>query len=186
MPAMANNPSVKARQRRRPAIGASQVCSTTVGIGEGGVGSGNALGAEGIEKGGVVAAQLDVLETRAVAQSVHGEIENVIGVGIRQVQFEDVQLSIDGFDQADVLGQFVQQGNSAKGGAIDAVVELEVEVTAAAKDGLGAVGEFGFVEPSADDSLVCVEFPTQKAMASASGVCALEAVLPFASVRLLV
>jgi hypothetical protein len=36
MPAMANNPSVKARQRCRPAIGASQVCSTTVGIGEGG------------------------------------------------------------------------------------------------------------------------------------------------------
>jgi hypothetical protein len=34
--------------------------------------------------------------------------------------------------------------------------------------------------------LVCVEFLTQKAMASASGVCALEAVLPFASVRLLV
>jgi hypothetical protein len=51
----------------------------------GGGGIGNALSAEGIEKGGVVAAQLDVLETRAVAQSVHGEVEDVIGVGIRQV-----------------------------------------------------------------------------------------------------
>jgi hypothetical protein len=97
-----------------------------------------------------------------------------------------VQLSIDRFDQSDVLGQFVQQGNSAEGGAIDAVVEFEVEVTAAAKDGLGAVGEFGFVEASVDDSLVCVEFLTQKAMASASDVFALEAVLLFASVRLLV
>ena len=56
----------------------------------GGGGIGNALGTEGIEKGGVVAAPFDVLETRAVAQSVHGEVEDVIGVGIRQVQFEDV------------------------------------------------------------------------------------------------
>jgi hypothetical protein len=152
--------------------------------GRGGIG--NALGAEGIEKGGVVAAQFDVLETRAVAQSVHGEVEDVIGVGIWQVQLEKVQLSIDGFDQSDVLGKFVEQGNSAEGGAIDAVVELEVEVTAAAKDGLGAVGEFVFVEASVDDSLMRVEFLTQKAMASASGIFALEAVLPFASVRLLV
>ena len=97
-----------------------------------------------------------------------------------------MQLSIDGFDQSDVLGQFVEQGNSAKGGAIDTVVELEVEVTAAPKDGLGAIGEFGFVEPSVDDSLVCLEFLTQKAMAFASDVFALEAVLPLASVRLLV
>lgn len=77
----------------------------------------------------------------------------------------------------------MQQGNSAEGGAIDAVVELEVKVTAAAKDRLGAIGEFGFIEASVDDSLMCVEFLTQKAMASARDVLALEAVLPFASVR---
>ena len=80
----------------------------------------------------------------------------------------------------------MQQGNSAESGAIDAVVELELEVTAAAKDGLGAVGEFGFVEASADESLVCVELLTQQAMASASDAFALEAVLLFVSVRLLV
>jgi hypothetical protein len=80
----------------------------------------------------------------------------------------------------------VKQGNAAEGGAIDAVVEFEVEVTATAKDGLGAVGEFGFVEASVDDSLACVEFLTQKAMAPASDVFALEAVLPSASIRLLV
>ena len=80
----------------------------------------------------------------------------------------------------------MQQGNSAEGGAIDAIVELEVEVTAAAKDGLGAVGKFGFVEASADDSLVSVEFLTQKAMASASDAFALETVLPLVNVRFLV
>jgi aminoglycoside phosphotransferase family enzyme len=96
-----------------------------------------------------------------------------------------VQLSIDRFDQAEVLSQFVQQGNSTEGGAIDAVVELEVKVTAAAKDGLGTIGEFGFVEASLDESLPCLEFLTQKAMASARGVFALAAVLLLASVRLL-
>ena len=80
----------------------------------------------------------------------------------------------------------MEQGNSAEGGTIDAVVELEVEVTTAAKDGLGALGKFSFVEASVDNSLACLEFLTQKAMASASDVFGLEAVLPFASVRLLV
>jgi hypothetical protein len=97
-----------------------------------------------------------------------------------------VQLSIDGFDQSDVLDKFVKQGNAAEGGAIDAVVEFEVEVTATAQDGLGTIGELGFVEASLDDSLACLEFLTQKAMTSASGVFALAAVLPLASVRLLV
>ena len=80
----------------------------------------------------------------------------------------------------------MEQGNSAEGGAIDAAVELEVEVATTAKDGHGAVGELGFVEASFDNSLACLELLTQKAMASASDVLALEAVLPFASVRLLV
>ena len=110
----------------------------------------------------------------------------MIGIGIRQVQLKEVQLSIDGFDQSDVLGKFVKQGNAAEGGAIDAVVEFEVEVAAAAQNGLGAIGEFGFVEASLDDSLACLEFLAQKAMASASGVIALATVLPLASVRLLV
>jgi hypothetical protein len=97
-----------------------------------------------------------------------------------------VQLSIDGFDQSDVLGKFVKQGNAAEGGAIDAVVEFEVKIAAAAKDGLGTIGEFGFVEASLDDSLACPEFLTQKAMTFARGDFALAAVLPLASVRLLV
>ena len=67
-------------------------------------------------------------------------------------------MSIDGFDQADVLGQFVEQGNATKGGTIDAVIEFEVEITAAAKDGLGAIRKFGFVEASLDDALACSEF----------------------------
>jgi hypothetical protein len=162
------------------------VGTETSAIIAGGGGVGNALSAEGIKKGRVVAEQFDVLEARAVAQSVHGKIDDVIGVGIGQVQFEDVQLSIDGFNQSDVLGKLVEQGNSAEGGAINAIVEFEVEFAAAAQDGLGAIGEFGFVEASLDDSLVCVEFLTQKAMASASDIFALAAVLPFASVRLLV
>jgi hypothetical protein len=124
--------------------------------GRGGIG--NALGAERIEKGGVVAAQFDVLETRAVTESVDGEVEDMVGIGVRQVQFEHMQALIDGVDEANVLGEFVEQGNATKGETIDAVVEFEVEITAAAKDGLGAIGKFGFVKASLDDSLACSEF----------------------------
>ena len=110
----------------------------------------------------------------------------MVGIGIRQVQFKDMQLSVDGVEQSNVLSKFVKQGNAAESGAIDAVVEFEVKVTAAAKDRLGAVGQFGFVEALLDDSLACVEFLTETAMTFASGVLALTAVLPLASIRFLV
>jgi hypothetical protein len=52
----------------------------------------------------------------------------------------------------------VEQGNATKGGTIDAVIEFKVKITAAAKDGLGAIGKFSFVEASLDDSLAYSEF----------------------------
>jgi hypothetical protein len=152
----------------------------------GGGGIGNAFGAEGVEKGGVVAAKFDVLETRTIAQSVDGEVEDVIGIGIRRVQFKDMQLSVDGVEESDVLGKFEEQGNAAEGGTIDAIVEFEVEVATTTKDGLGEVREFGFVEAALDGAFACVEFLAEDAVAFARGVFAMAAVLPLASRRLLV
>lgn len=152
----------------------------------GGGGIGKALGTEGVEKGGIVAAQLDVLEARAVAEGVVGEVEDVIGIGIGQVQFEQLQASVDSVDQADVLGKFVKQRDAAESGAIDALVEFKVEVATATKDGLGGVGELGFVEASLHDLFSCVEFLAKDAVAFASGDFALEAFLPLASLGLLV
>jgi hypothetical protein len=47
-------------------------------------GIGDAVGAEGVEEDDVVAPQLDVVEAGAVAQRVVGEVEDVVGLVIRQ------------------------------------------------------------------------------------------------------
>jgi hypothetical protein len=118
------------------------------------------------------------LHTSAVAQSIDGEIEDMIGVAVRQMDFEDVQAPIDGIDQADVLGEFVQQGNAAESTAIDAVVEFEAKVAATAKDGPGAIRQFGLVEAAPQQSLACVEFVAESAMALAVGGLAGATALP--------
>ena len=108
-------------------------------------------------------------------------VEDVIGIGVRRVQFKNMQLLVDGVEESDVLGKFEEQGNTAEGGAIDAIVEFEVEISTAAKDGLGEIGELGFVEASLDGAFASVEFLAEDAVALARGVFALAAVLPLAS-----
>jgi hypothetical protein len=130
--------------------------ASTIIAGGGGIGS--ALGAEGVEKRGVVAAQFHVLETSAVAQGVDGEVENVIGIVIGELNLEHMQASIDGVNEADVEGEFVEQRDTAESGAIDAFVKFEVNVSTAAKNRLGEIGKFAFVEASLDNSVACVEF----------------------------
>jgi hypothetical protein len=130
--------------------------ASTIIAGGGGIGS--ALGTEGVEKRGVVAAQFHVLEASAVAQGVDGKVEDVIGIVIGELNLEHMQASIDGVNQADVEGEFVEQGDTAESGAIDAFVKFEVKVSTATKNRLGEIGEFAFVEASLDNSVACVEF----------------------------
>src|SRR5262249_40817835 len=95
-----------------PQSDADVVESVLHGVGAGGVktaaevagggGIGNALGAEGVEEDSVVAAQLDVLQTVAVAQGVVGDVEHVIGLVVRQMDLEHMQASVDVVDEADL------------------------------------------------------------------------------------
>ena len=52
---------------------------------------GDAAGAQGVEEDLVVAAQFEVLQAGAVAQGVVGEVEDVIGLVVGQVDLEQVQ-----------------------------------------------------------------------------------------------
>ena len=56
--------------------------------------------AQGVEEVDVVAAQLDVFEVAALAQGVVGEVEDVIGLVIGQMDFEQFEVLIDFFHQA--------------------------------------------------------------------------------------
>ncbi len=71
----------------------------------GGGGVGDAARAEGIEEGVVVAAEFDVLEAGAVAQRVVGDVEDVVGLVIGEMDLEQVQALVDGLGQADVGGR---------------------------------------------------------------------------------
>ena len=118
----------------------------------GGSGVGNALGAEGIEKVDIVAAQFDVLQTIAVTQGVEGEVEHMIGFGIGQMNLENVQTRIDGVEQADVAGELVKEGDAAEAEAMDAVGDFIVEV-AAGQDRPRLLGKLGLVEAALDFAL---------------------------------
>jgi hypothetical protein len=92
-----------------------------------------------------------------------------------------MQASIDGVNQADVEGEFVEQGDTAESGAIAAFVKFEVNVSTAAKNRPGEIGKFAFIEASLDNSVACVKFLAKAAMALACGGVALTAALALAS-----
>ena len=124
----------------------------------------NTLGTESIEEIDIVAAQLDVLHVFAMAQGIEGEVKDVIGFVIRQMDFEDVESFVNGVNEADVLGEFVQQRNAAETDAGGARREVVAEPGIAPEDGLGAIGEFGFVESALDFPFVRGELAVAMAL----------------------
>ena len=74
-----------------------------------GGGIGDALGTEGIEEVDIVAAQFDVLQTIAATEGIEGDVEDMIGVGIGQMDLENAKARVDGLDQTEVTGQLVEE-----------------------------------------------------------------------------
>jgi hypothetical protein len=60
---------------------------------------GDRLGPQGVEKDFVVAAQFDVLQARRVAERVQRQVQDMIGLVIGQMHFQQMQVLVDGFDQ---------------------------------------------------------------------------------------
>jgi hypothetical protein len=67
----------------------------------------DAARAQRVEVVVVVPAKFDVLQTGAVAQGVVGEVEDVVGFVVGQVDLEDVQPAVDGVDEAELPRQGV-------------------------------------------------------------------------------
>ena len=122
----------------------------------GGGGIGNALGAEGVEEVDIVAAQLDVLEAIAVAKSVVGEIEDMIGFMVKHVNLEEMEFAIDGVDEADALGEEMKGADAAVADAVNTLGDFVVDVAGGEDWAIRAAG-FGFIEPTLDTALVSVE-----------------------------
>ena len=97
------------------------------------------------------------MQTIAATQGIEGEIEDVIGFVIREMDEEKVQVFVDGGDETNFLGEFVKEWNAPEAESPCTITEIETDV-AATKDGFGAIGEFRFIEPALDLALAGGEF----------------------------
>jgi hypothetical protein len=113
---------------------------------------GDTASAQGVEEDFVVAAQLDVLQTGAVAHGVVSEIEDVVRFVKGHVDLEQVQATVDRIDQADLAGQGVQGADAAVGHAPAALRELIMHV-AGGELRFAARAELGFVQAPLDPPL---------------------------------
>ena len=65
---------------------------------------------------------------RAVAQGVVGEVEHVVRLVIGLVDFQQVEAAVDGVDEADFLGQAMDDADAAGGDAADFVGQFDANV----------------------------------------------------------
>jgi hypothetical protein len=135
-----------------------------VGLGEasaevaGGGGVGNAGGAESVEVDLVVAAKFEVLEAGAFAEGVEGEVEDVVGLVVREMDLEEVKARVDGVDKSKAAGEEVEGADAAVGESASAAGDI-VEDVGGGEDGLVEVLESSFVEAVEDSLLASLEFP---------------------------
>ena len=78
-----------------------------------GGGVGEAVGAQGVEEDEVVASLFDVVEAGAVAQGIVGEVEDVVGLVVGEVELEQVEPLVNGFREAEVADQQLNPADAA-------------------------------------------------------------------------
>ena len=95
----------------------------------GGGGVGDTLGPQGVEIVLVVAEQFQVLETGAADQDVVGEVEDMVGLVVGEVAFEQVEFGVDGVGEAQTLDQQQAGAQAAEASAANFVGDVVVDVS---------------------------------------------------------
>src|SRR5262249_20939100 len=112
-------------------------------------GVGDAVGAQGVEEDLVVASQLNIVEAGPVAQRVVGEVQDMVGLMVGQVELEQVEPLVDGLSEAEVPHEPLDGGGGAAGDRPGLVGDLVVDV-GGGEDGVGRGSGDGPVEPAAE------------------------------------
>ena len=143
----------------------------TAEIARGG-GVGDAVGVEGIKKDSVVAPQLDVFEAATAGQDVECDVQDMVGFVIGEMALEEMEVEVDGGDQAGGPCQQHHGADAADGQAVDTLAEFVVDVAG------GDHGDFAFgcgLIPDAEQDLppalsqeLSVAFSGRPALASGS------------------
>ena len=118
----------------------------------GGGGIRNAPGAEGVEIDGVIAAEFEILEGDAAAQRIIGEIEDMIGFVIGQMDLEGMQALVDDLGQAETLDHEMDGADAAAVEAMAALAEFVVDVACGELRPVAA-RQYVFVQTPLDPSL---------------------------------
>jgi hypothetical protein len=93
-----------------------------------GGGTGDSLGAQGIEVDLVIASQFEMLELVSPGQDVEGDVQDVIGFMVRQVPFEELKLLVDRGDQSGPTGQQEHNTNTAGSEPHDPIGQFVLDV----------------------------------------------------------
>src|SRR5439155_3057418 len=93
-----------------------------------GGGVGDALSTQGVEKDFVVAEPFEMLDPLATGEDVESEVQDMVGLVIGEMTFEQMELVVDGADQAGLVSQEQHGADAASGEAGDALAQLVVDV----------------------------------------------------------
>jgi hypothetical protein len=113
---------------------------------------GNASGAKSVEVDFILTPQFEILQASAVAQGVVGQVEDVIGFVVGQMDLEQVQLIVDGIDEADPSRQQMDGADAAVRQAACAIGDLVMNV-GGSEHGMVQVAEPFFVESAFNSAL---------------------------------
>jgi hypothetical protein len=94
----------------------------------------------------------DVVEAGAVAQRVVGEVQDVVGLVVGEVELQQVESLVDGLGQAELADQQMDGADAAAGDAAGLGGDVIVDV-GGGEDRLGRGGGDGPVESAADSPL---------------------------------
>src|SRR5208282_4097567 len=94
----------------------------------GGGGVGDPHGAQGVEINLVVAPQFEMLDFLAAGQDVVGDIQDMVGLVIGLMPFEEMEIAVDIADQPGPASQQVEGTDSASGETLDAVRQFVMDV----------------------------------------------------------
>src|SRR5262249_23939024 len=87
----------------------------------------DALGAQGVEVGLVGTEQFEVLQAGTAGQEVVGQVEDMVGLEVREVAFEQVQVPVEGVGQAQLPYQQLKGTEAAAAQALSLVAHLVVD-----------------------------------------------------------
>ena len=72
---------------------------------------------------------------------------------VGKMNFENVKFFINGIDEANVLGEFMEKWDASKADSLGAITEIKVKGIAPFEDGFVTSGNFGFIESMEDLTL---------------------------------